>query len=200
MDMSKLPKLSQTPATPPQDEPVDAQSTPSPLRAKDAGSTGLDGFSMGDIWFSLIVGVIFLLIGRSFGEYSLAKLSHRPYHTGQVWSDEAPKAGQEVEYPELTGNPMLTDSAMFLFGLAIVLDAGIRVAVLRRARFSLPLAYVGFALSAGVTVYNLYVAGVLLKGGVLPLMSLLAVAFGGYVAFSEWQLIKALRQVRKMQT
>ena len=74
-----------------------------------------------------------------------------------------PKAGQEVSYPELEGNVFWNDSAMFLFGAAIIADAFIHAAVVRQARGSRSLAYVGFTLAAFATLYNLYVAGILLK-------------------------------------
>ena len=59
------------------------------------------------------------------------------------------------------------------------------------------LAFLGFTLAAGVTAYNLFVAWWLHKGNVMPLLSLLAVAFGGYVAFAQWSLIQQLMKQHK---
>ena len=198
MDMSKLPKLSQTPAPPAAEEsaaaPENASAPVEPRRVVEYRTPVDPGFSVGEIWFSLIVGVIFLLLGRSFGGYALAKVTGQPHHTGVVWSPGTPLAGQEVSYRELQGNVFLNDSAMFLVGLAIVLDAIVRVAVYKGIRAARLLAYLGFAITVLATIYNLYAVSVLLKGNVLPLLSLLAVAMGGYISFQQWQTIQMMKQ------
>jgi hypothetical protein len=192
MDMSKLPKFSQTPA--PVEQPGEATV---PVAAKKVDAVAPAIASGGDIWFNVIVGIIFLLMGRTFGSYVFAAVTHQPYHTHIEWREGDPRAGQEVAYPDLEGNPMLNDSAMFFFGLAVLADAGISVMLSRPSRLARPMLYLGLALTIGATGYNLYVAGVLQKNGVLPLISLLAVALGGYIAFGQWQLLKLLNASRQ---
>ena len=41
------------------------------------------------------------------------------------------------------------------------------------------------------TGYNLVVALMLFSTGVLPLFSLLAIAFGGYIVMHEWRLLQS---------
>jgi hypothetical protein len=187
MDMSKLPKFSQTPP-PPGELPPEERATTSGVRVEPSPPVA----SGGDIWFNVIVGIIFLLMGRSFGSYLLSTVTHQPYHTGMVWPDGDARAGLEVAYPELEGNPMMNDSAMFVFGLAVLMDAGISVMLARQSGLARPLICLGLALTVGATAYNLYVAAVLQKNGVLPLISLLAVAVGGYIAFQQWNIFKLL--------
>jgi hypothetical protein len=194
MDISKLPKLSKTdaPATPP--SPNDSSTATRAENVPDYRARGADEppLSVGEIWFSLIVGVIFLLLGGTFARYLVTRVTHQPFHTNVNWT-AGPKTGQEVEYLELQGRPWLTDAGMFLIGLAIVLDALVRVCIYKQIRAARPLAYLTFAITIAAVLFNLYVVGTLM-GTMLPLLSLLAVAMGGYIAFVQWQVIKAFRR------
>ncbi len=204
VDISKLPKLSKAPADQAEAEPAVAD--PPPQQPSGAGTPPPSRRPTPDyrqatddidalpavMWFNVIVGIIFLLMGQRFGGYALAKLSHQPYHTKVNWM-AGPKAGQEVEYFELEGKPALDESAKFLFGLAVLADTALCFAIFRRSRLRVILVGTAFAITALATGYNLYVAGVLQSMGVLPLISLLAVAFGGYMAFQQWTIIKAIR-------
>src|SRR5438105_3791048 len=102
MDISKLPKLSQSPPPPPPDSASPETSVPAPTRrVPDYRSPSDDPpLSAGEIWFSLIVGVIFLLLGWTFARFTIAKLTGQPFHSGYNWSS-GPKTGQEVGYLEL---------------------------------------------------------------------------------------------------
>ena len=194
MDLSKLPKLSQTPSpTTPSATPENPVAEPVPVQPIPAYRVPDPMFSGGEIWFNLVVGIIFMLLGRGFGGYAIAKITHQPHHTGQEWR-EGPKAGQEVDYPELEGNVFASESAMFLFGLAVALDAGLRVVIDRGTSWSRPLAYLAFGIIVAATVYNLYVVGVLLKRNTMPFISLMAVAFGGYIAIYQWRLIWSFKR------
>jgi len=196
MDISKLPKLSKTdapPTPPPSDDPADAaRAQPIPdYRARAAETPPL---SVGEIWFSLIVGVIFLFLGGTFARYLITRIAHQPFHTNVNWT-AGPKTGQEVDYLELQGRPWLTDAGMFLIGLAIVLDALVRVCIYNQIRAARPLAWLTFAITIAAVFFNLYVVATLM-GSMLPLLSLLAVAMGGYIAFMQWQIIQAFRRGR----
>ena len=48
-------------------------------------------------------------------------------------------------------------------------------------------------ITVAAVLFNLYVVGTLM-GTMLPLLSLLAVAMGGYIAFVQWQVIQAFRR------
>src|SRR5688572_21191122 len=194
MDLSKLPKMSQTPNPP--DHTPDPQGDPQrpPQRPADHEPLPMDAGVGGAVWISIALGVVMMLLGRSFVGWALAKLTGRPHSTGVDWM-AGPKAGQPVEYWELQGLTAWTDSGLFLFGLAMVLE-GLMLAVLNSSlSHRAKLLAVGCALFLGVaaTGYNLLVVVRLMGIGITPLMSILAVAFGVYMVLYEWKLLRVLR-------
>lgn len=151
-----------------------------------------DGGVAAEVWVSAIIGGVLMLIGRSFAGWLLATLAGHEYHTGVFWTDGALE-GQEVKYWQLAGLTALSDSATFLFGLAMVLEAAALAAAATRFRHKVPLVAVALTITVLATAYNLFVAGKMFTINVLPTVSLLAVAFGGYIAFYEWRLLQRLR-------
>jgi hypothetical protein len=205
MDLSKLPRMSKTdrPPNDPEDAPLVAETAEVPPAAPPAapvrpveevyepGTAGIGA----EVWLSAVIGLICLLMGRNFAGWLLARLTGRTYHTGVNWV-EGPRAGTEVAYTELLGAPIWTDSAMFLFGLALMFEAVVLATVHSRFRAKRPLLVVALAVAVVATAYNVFVALRLLMDGALPLMSLLAAAFGGYIAAHEWALLKRLPRSR----
>src|SRR5437762_13437465 len=120
MDLSKLPKLSESPA------PAEAPAPPTASSASPAVDYAHRpdiGTSIGaEVWISLIIGLIFIMMGFNFARYVFATASGKTYHTNIQWTD-GPKAGTEVAYPELSGDVIWNDSALFLFGVALLLEA-----------------------------------------------------------------------------
>jgi hypothetical protein len=80
---------------------------------------------------------------------------------------------------------------MFTFGLALVVDALALAAFGLGWRWRTTIAWLGLALSVIATALNAYVAAKLFGIGAMPLMSLLAVGFGGYMAMQQWRLVQA---------
>jgi hypothetical protein len=212
MDVSKLPRLSNTqeqqqrerPAGAPHDEQApdsrlapDAEPTVPFASQAPAGSSrpvlreGLDVGTGAEAWLSAILGLVFLLLGRSFGAYLFARMTGQVYHTGIEWTS-GPLAGQEVAYPDLQGFTMLNDAAMFLFGLTLLLEAAVIALVGGSFRFQRPLVAAAFGLAVIATAFNLYVVARLMGANVMPIFSLLAVAFGGYIAAYLWKVLRAL--------
>src|SRR5438128_1802166 len=105
MDLSKLPKLSQTPQQTSEPRAGDGASSPAPPaigvehcracgtplrigarfcdgcgavvpRAGDAPEAGA-----AEIWISAIFGIVFILIGKTFGAYLWSLITHQPFHT-----------------------------------------------------------------------------------------------------------------------
>ena len=210
MDLSKLPKLSQTPqqTDAPAPDPGLAEAATDfcrqcgvPLRP---GARFCDGCgattavrtpasaSMAEAWISGIIGVIFMLLGKTFAAYVFSLITRQPFHTGINWAS-GEQAGTEVTYPQLQGLVIWTDSAMFIFGLALVMEA-LAIALsrsgLRVASLLTPLALLVAVLA---TLYNLVVVIMLFSQGILPILSLLAVAFGGYLVMSQWTVFRASR-------
>jgi hypothetical protein len=193
MDMSKLPRMSNSPAPPPQPsgDPAPAraeyQSRVDPAIATAAGA---------EIWIAAALGVIFMIMGRTFGAYLFATLAGRPFPTGVIWQT-GPNAGLEVAYPDLQGFTMLTDASIFLFGLTLVLDAIVLFASAFAAKVRQPLVLFGLTVTVLVTVFNIYVVIKLLSSDITPIISLLACAFGVYIAIYQWNLFRAARAMRE---
>src|SRR5439155_8780801 len=112
MDLSKLPKLSESPAPAPPppdaDQPIAAAPSAPPNREEIGTMIGAE------VWISLIIGLIFVMLGFNFAKYSFALLTGRQYHTHVDWQS-GPKAGNEVAYAELEGDAIWNDSALFVF-------------------------------------------------------------------------------------
>ena len=97
MDMSKLPRLSQSPEPPPQPSPEVQQSGAQPDRSLDYGRAERGGAGTGaEIWISLAIGLILMLMGGRFGTYLISQITREPFHTNVTWSPGTPRAGQEV--------------------------------------------------------------------------------------------------------
>lgn len=194
MDMSKLPRLSDTQREhkahasasgaasdpPPQRQYVPA--TPPPEFDRSVGP---------EVWMSVIFGLIFLFMGWNFARYAIATLTGQPFHTNVTWS-MGPRAGQEVEYFELQGGVAYTQAGMFLFGLALLLEAVAMLIAHRGLPFKRGLVAFALLVTLLATAFNLFVAIKIFGMGMFPLMSALAVAFGGYIAAYEWRMLQAL--------
>jgi hypothetical protein len=191
MDVSKLPRLSktQTPETPGDlPAPESPPTVPSESRLEATPGVGAE------VWFAVILAIILMLIGRPFGSYLVATATHKPFHTGVVWS-EGDKEGQEVPYLELDGHPVYSDSGPFLFGVALLVSALSQLVPVRRVGTKQIVVGLSLILMVLATAYNVYVVMKIQQFG-LPIISLLCVAFGGYIAFHEWSGLKKLRMTR----
>jgi hypothetical protein len=192
MDLSKLPKLSDSPPppSPPEPEreaPTANQPTALPHRHEDLG------ISVGaEVWIGAVFGLIFIMLGINFAKYSLAVLTGREYHTNVTWT-EGERAGTEVKYPELMGDVIWNESSLFLFGVALVLEAIVMGIAGTGVRIKRPLVALAVLIAAAATLLNLIAAGKMFSDGIMPLMSLLAVAFGGYMTIYLWKLYQQLR-------
>lgn len=142
-----------------------------------------------EVWLSLVLGVVFMLIGRSFAAWVL---SGGALETGVNWTS-GPKAGQPVSYFELQGGTAWTDTAIFLFGLALVFEGLSLLAVYRGVGPQGPLLLLAIALTFLAAFLNAAVALYLLTLGITPLMSILAFGFGVYLLVMQWRLFTALR-------
>lgn len=186
MDISKLPRLSQTdtppPPPPPEEEP------PQPVVAYPPAGSGGGALYAGEALIAAVVGVIFTFLGLRFGSYLLSVIAHKPFHTGYTFGPNGP----EVPYPQLINHAMINEAGMFLFGLAMLLDAAVIATANASPRLRKPL--LGFALFiTGLAVFfNVIVAAVFFKDGMLPLFSLLAVGIGGYSGMLQWAMFRTV--------
>ena len=146
---------------------------------------------VGSSWLSLIIGLVVMLMGWGFVKWATATLLGQPYDTGVTWQT-GDRAGQSVAYWDLMGHQALSESALFLFGLACVLEAA-AMAAYTRPRLRTATVSVALLITLLATVYNVVACVVLFKDGITPLLSLLAVGFGGYMAFAEWAMLRSRR-------
>ena len=151
-----------------------------------------------EVWVSAIIGLIFLLLGRRFAIYLLSILSGKAFHTNVNWISGA-KAGQEVGYRELEGFIYYNESAMFAFGLALIFEAAVLAVLNRNIPGKRPLIFLAMIIAGLATAYNLTVALMLFTIGTLPLFSLLAVAFGGYIVVLEWRMLQSQPRATAMR-
>lgn len=197
MDLSKLPKLSDTKAaeaelTPPTDPATAIPVQPLPPTAdyRRPATPPPPGLGV-DVWISTIMGVLFVFMGMTFARFAMAKLGHQPFHTGVNWTT-GPLDGQEVDYFDLQGHTAWTDMGAFLFGLTLLFEAATKAAVvLMPGKASRALLLFATLLTFGTVALNLVAAGLLMHDGILPLLSGIAVAFGGWILADEWQTLKS---------
>lgn len=179
MDMSKLPKLSQTPAPPSQSDPASpeqhnfvrpdyaAASAPAPAEA----------------WVSIAMGVLLLLFFGRLIQYLLS-----PGTFDQKWTFSDP-TGAPLAYTKTVF--FWSDVALTAFAFVLIID-GV-VLLFPRRRMLLILA---FGLTVLTTLANVaYILATVQTYGP-PLISSLAVIFGIYIALQQWRRIQSMQQMR----
>ena len=205
MDMSKLPRLSQSQSPPPAPgaptDPVNYEPPVRPGQAAPAGTPTLNyerpaAGAGAEVYISLAIGLILMLVGRQFGTYLISRITHEAFHTGVNWM-AGPNAGQEVGYWDLEGFTAWTDASLWLFGLTLVFDAIILYAAGGKRVWLVAL---GFALTVGVCAFNAFVCAKLFNAGITPIMSLMALAFGIYMAIYQKGLLKDVMAAREAST
>jgi len=200
MDMSKLPRMSDTQRQQEAHAAAVAQQQQQPqppsqgVDYRTPPAVSLERSVGAEVWISVILGLVFVYMGWNFARYTIATLTGQTFHTNVTWNT-GEKAGQEVAYFELMGGTAYTESGIFLFGVAMLLEAAAMLIFFSGA--PMKRALITFAL--GVTVlalaYNAVVVMILMGMGIFPLMSILAVAFGVYMAVYEWRMLQALNAV-----
>jgi hypothetical protein len=198
VDLSKLPRLSGADASSPLTAKVPAvpdspaisppiaptQTTTVPARPVE------DRLFGGELWISVIVALLLIGMSRHFPAYVFDQLTGRTFHTGVIFTSD----NSEVPYPQVEGFAMLTDAAVFAFGAALLCDPILRIlAAMTTGMARRGLMAISLCLMVSAVALNAFVAIKLLGANIMPLISGLAVAFGGYVAFEQWQTLRSLR-------
>jgi hypothetical protein len=179
MDLSKLPRLSETDknAPPPQYQKVPTQSETLHYAAPDPVPAGPEA------WFSIVVGLILQLMSTRFWSFAFSKL----FGSAFTWTFSDAN-GAPITYSQTVF--FMGDLAMVLFGLVLIFE-GV-VFLFSRNRM---LVMVAFALTCAATGFNLvYLVQMMSKGYGLQIMSALAVAFGGYIAMTQWKMLAGARR------
>ena len=174
MDVSKLPKLSQTPR-PAGDGPPPPDPNPNDERhphyyPADRVTVG------GEAWISMIIGAVILLSNQNFN-YWLAG------HT-----DRIPPVidSTNATIPYVQSYFFVRDLSLFAFGAALLLD-GVLLLIMRPWSILL-----GLTVTIIATLLNLYTAVRFHTGFGLQLFAILAVIFGLYTALYQWKLLRLL--------
>ncbi len=197
MDLSKLPRLSQSKGQVPGESSPAAEKLPETEPVPSQGvvyntepPAGLG--EVGNIWLSLIIGLVVMLLGLDFAKWAMATLLGHTYDTGVTWQT-GDRAGQSVAYWDIVQHQAVSDSALFLFGLACVLEAAAMATAHTRPSLRTAAVSVALVVTVLATAYNAVACVVLFKDNVTPLLSLLAVGFGSYMALAELGLLRSRR-------
>jgi hypothetical protein len=182
MDLSKLPKLSETPAPPQVDRAAERRDEVERYLARyDA-----PGSSAAEAWISIAIGAILLLMSPRLLQYMFS-----PGTFSEKWTFSNPD-GSPLAYPKTVF--FWGDVALVAFALVLIVEG----VVLVIGRKHIAVVVFAFCLTVAATLFNLGYVVVMLQMGYGPqIFSLLAVAFGGYIAFYEWNLLQSLRMLHK---
>lgn len=191
MDLSKLPKLSGEKK--PDEQHAAAGSTPEPTAQFEYRAAPPDRglIGVGEVWLSIAVGTILMYVSWGFAQWLLATLTGQAHDSGFDWTT-GEKAGQPVPYWEIRGHYALSEAAIFLFGLAMVAEAGALFAAGRWPRLAKPLIGASLLVCAAMTIYNAIVMVLLMRDQSVPIVSMFAVAYGGYAVISQWGMLRRL--------
>jgi len=206
MDLSKLPRLSQSEAPPPSEEAPPPAEAAKPAAAPVAVAPYPGALRPGlmEAWISIGVGVILLLVVPTTLQYFSSKVFHT--HFAPYGDPERPPPAK-VDYLLFSDGTTTTkvyyrdtvtfwsDLAVTAFSLVLILDGILMV----RAR---SVAVIGFALclTLAATLGNLvYLVSTYSSNGI-AILSALAVLFGGYIAMSQWGMLSGLLRARAPKT
>jgi hypothetical protein len=206
MDLSKLPKLSQSPA-PPSDGATSenaAANSPghsaAPPRAAAPNSyLPPPTTTLAEAWISLAVGALLLLMVPYTLQYASSKVFHTHFAPFLDPNVPPPAKCDFLQFVNTSDGTITRvyyrDTAQFfsdlaVTGFALVLIVDGFVLLLARNR---PLVIFAFGLTVLATAGNLYYLVATYSQQGLAMLSALAVAFGVYIAIQQWNLLKSLR-------
>ncbi len=178
MDLSKLPKLSESPAPPPATpaEPAVPVQTREPARMSYF-ETGID------VLISLAVGAIFLMLGAPYGGWLIATMNGEVYDTTFTWTG-GPNDGKIVELFELRGGTGWLYMGHWVLGAALAIEAFLMALAAMSPRLRKPLIVLALLLCIGGAIANVVAVVMQIKMGFnQPILSVVAVLVGGVIAF-----------------
>lgn len=192
MDMSKLPRMSQTPPPPPpqQETLVDdpGGATRGVAAIPDYRSPGAyeePAPSFAEAWISIAIGLILLFIYPYFWQWLISLVSsYKP-----PFLPITDSTGAEVPYAQSIF--FFSNLCIFAFALVLIIDGLI---LFTRRRGLLMFAFGFTVITAGMNF--LCVANETMQGRGFPIASALAFAFGVYIAIFQWKLLQSLRAFR----
>ena len=192
MDMSKLPRMSQTPPPPPPetsepalDEGCSAPGIPA-AQAQRAYRQELDygsepTVSLAEAWISIAIGLILMFVSTAgrFLEYLTS--------SNFSWNFTDP-TGAPLPYRQTVF--FWGDVAIFAFALLLIID-GLILFTRKPALVTVALAF-----TIITVLMNFFYVVRMMNGYGFQLWSAIAVAFGVYIAIFQWRLLQSLRSSR----
>ena len=185
MDVSKLPRLSETKPTeasgdmPPSAPPAIADG---PAHKAGDRAAGFVGFRPGaEAWISFALGLILIFMCPRPLQY----LFSRGHPETFTWTFNDAN-GNPMEYPQTAF--FLPDVGVVAFGFILMLD-GLLLVFVRSARFI----WFTLGLTALVTVLNLVALATSFNVLGFQIFPALAVAFGVYMIVYQWRLVQGHR-------
>ena len=173
MDLSQLPKMGETPKPPP---PIAEPAPAAPPYREPSG-----GFGPIAVWISLVIGLLFLMLGANFARWATAKASGHEFATGWLQPDGV----TPVRYFELQGGTAWSETGFFVMGVALLIDALLLFFVYGSRTPKPALILAALAATGLALAINLGVAGYVFSLGILPFSSMIAVLVGGVMLFEE---------------
>ena len=185
MDLSKLPRMSQTPAPPPSAD--DPGAPPPPIPTATAANLPDYGYEpstgpLAEAWISLAIGVILLLMFFRPIEYLLT--SKQSFEQKYTFSD----ANGPLTYPQTVF--FFGDVAIVSFAFVLIIDG--LILFTRKPR----LIAAALVFTVITVLLNLAYVVRMMNGYGLQFASALAVAFGVYIAIFQWKLLQSLRMAQ----
>ena len=172
MDMSKLPRLSKSDKPADNAAPVADPEVPVSERLDDTYATVSPG---PEAWVSIAIGVLVLLMNRTFLMYLLGREVPTVLDTERG----------TITYPE--SFIFLSHLGLFAFGITLILD-GILLFLNRPGAVLF-----GLVVTIATAVFNLYVVLRLYGPQGLYFSNSLAFVFAVYTAIYQWKLLRIVR-------
>lgn len=191
MDISKLPKLSETKPPPAGDQSSQMPPAPSaqpmdyrsPARFADRRTSGFGP----EAWISIGVGLIFLFAFPNFTQWAAYKLFHMKMPSFLPITDTS--TGAEIPYSQSVF--FLNDLCIALFSYALIVEG---VALLL-ARHPIVVLF-ALVVTAAAVILNLYYLVTHFSEG-FSIVSAIAVVFGGYMIWYQSRLMRDMIELRR---
>ncbi len=176
MDLSKLPKLSESPPPPAPTMRV-LEATPRRISIRDIGV---------DLLIFVIVGCIFMMMGASFGGWLIAHLRGVPYATGWVWPAGHALENQPVDLMDLQGGTGWLYMGHWVLGVCLLIAGLVTLLSAVIPRLFKPLIVFGLLMCVLGAIANIVAVGMQIKMGFTqPILSMVGILVGGILAFSQ---------------
>ena len=188
MDLSKLPKLSDTRSQTPEGSAEPAATAPEsqPLKIQPVQPPYSGPMGLAETWISVGVGAFLLLFYPRFLQWASSRLFHTHF-------DEFTNTDTGAVVPYQTLPEFWSDLGPTLLAIVLIVDGLLLFS--RRPGLIL----VALFLTAISTAFNLvWVVVSYSKYGLAPI-SMLAVIFGGFILTTQWGSYQRLRPARQMQ-